>query len=189
MIHRFTQASDSDKYLAGSRQESNRSDIEQRATPLQIHDPESRDMTMANRLARELVNISGAEVIIYPRTENEAYDDVWEEDADPTYKAGKRIKGFFVPQPIAAALTQWGIDIENKTTVVFAREEIFETFGKRMIREGDIIELPYNASLRQLGRYRVLNAFDSGNYRYNWLYYSCNVENITGDKILDVDHK
>lgn len=187
MIHRFSSTSNSPKPLGQGS--SLRSDIQRVHSPLQIHDPDSRDIVLANRLAQELIHISGASVIVYPRTENESYDKVWEEDADPTYKAGIQIKGWFAPKPTETQLRPWGVDIENQTTVVFCRDEVYQLFKKRMIREGDIIELPYDASLRRLDRFRVLNAFDSGNFRYGWLYYSCVVENITDDKNIDIQHR
>jgi hypothetical protein len=143
---------------------------------------------MAARIADELVNISGADVVVYVRTDNN-YDEVWEEDPDPTYQAGKPMKAFFVPQPLAVQLTMFGQDAPNQTTAVFARDRVLTQFGKRMLRKGDIIDLPYNSVAVRPGKYRVLSAFDSGNFRYTWLYFSCLCENVVDDKALEVGHK
>lgn len=190
MIHRFSQSqSKVDDRVAGQAQPSFRSDIEQRHSPLQQHDPESRDIAFANAIAQEVVNLSGALVQVYPRTENESFDTVWQEDRQPSYGASRDLKGYFAPQPIETQLTQWGVDSPNQTTIVFCRSEVYKLFGDRMIREGDIIKLPYNSAVRKLSKYRVLNSFDSGNFKYGWLYHSCLVENITDDANLDIDHK
>lgn len=200
MIHRFSQTNDRANNIASRQgqlhmQLSHRSDMEQRHTLIQQHDPDSQDMAYANRVAQEIINISGASVIVYPRMNNEDYDKVWEEDPHPTYGSGHHIKAYFAPQPLATELTPWGVDTPNQTDVVFARQEVYAEFSSRMIRIGDIIELPYNSLAiatpvaKGPDRYRVLNAFDSGNFRYDWLYFTCKVENITDDTTIDIDHK
>ena len=188
MIHRFSSQAKVHNMIGSQMQPSFRSDVEQHEPLLKVHDPQSNDMAFAMRVAREIIYISGADVYIYPRTPN-SYDNVWEEDADPTYLNRKTLKAYFAPQPTQKQLTPWGVDIENKTTVIFFREDVIKTFGQRMIIEDDIIELPFNTSRQKLDKFRVLNAFDSGQYRYTWLYYSCLVENITNDVAVDVDVK
>lgn len=190
-IHRFTLGTQTDLIAAGQRQPSFRSDVERKDTPLKQYDPESADMAFANRIAQEIIEISGAEVIVYPRTDNGSFDPTWEEDADPSYKAGKHLKAYFAPQPMKSELTPWGYDTSNQTTLVFCREEVYAVFGSRMIREDDLISIPYNSAImhKRPDKYRVLNAFDFGNFKYNWLYFSCMVENITNDSNQDVNHK
>lgn len=191
MIHRFASASKAAIVDPAQTQPSFRSDVERRETPIKVYDPDSADMAFAGRIAQEIIDISGAEVIIYPRTESGSYDTTWEEDADPTYRAGKHLKGYFAPQPLQSKLSIWGVDIDNQTNVIFCRAEIFRLLGDRMVQEDDIIEIPYNtASIRKKpDRYRVLSASDLGNFRYNWLYHNCVVENITGDDNIDITHK
>ena len=67
-----------------------------------------------------------------------------------------------------------------------------------MISEGDILLIPHNTmavtqntDLRDgpgnlIERFRVINGFDTGNFKYRWLYWSCLCENITGDPTIDV---
>ena len=162
---------------------SNRSEIEQRHTPLAIHDNESADIRMARRQAREIIDISGAEVTVYLRTDNADYDNVWDEDPDPTYWNPIKLKGFFKPQPLEAVLQQWGAEVINKTEMTFDHFEIRQLTGERMIRVGDVIQLPYRASTEAISpkNYRVLNATPSGNYRYTWLYLTCQLETLTAD--------
>lgn len=191
MIHKFTYIQDDNELIrAGQNKLSHRSDIEQVLTPLQIHDPQSQDISYAMGVAREMVNIAGAHVVVYPRTDNSAYDTTFNEDADPTYGSGRHMKAVFKPEPIETKLTIHGPDADNKTKLIFCREQVHEVFGQRMLREGDIVELPFNSSLRpKPDRYRVLNASDFGNFKYTWLYISCVVENITGDDTIDITHK
>lgn len=162
---------------------SHRSDIEQRNSPLALHDPESADVKMARAQAQEMVNISGAEVVVYMRTENADFDSVWDEDPDPTYWAPIGLKGYFKPQPLEAELKQWGAEVINKTEIVFAHSEIHQLTDRRMLRVGDVVQLPYNAAMAALApkNYRILNATPSGNFRYNWLYFTCQLETLTAD--------
>jgi len=190
MIHRFSQGhTDTTRKAPRQRRMMTRNDMERGYPLIQLHDTESVDHLLVGSISEEIVNISGGEVVVYPRTDSESYDDVYEEDPNPTYGSGIRLKAYFVPQPIEAQLTPWGVDVENKSTVVFSKEQVIRSFGERLIRIGDLITLPYNASLIKPDRYRVLNAYDSGNFRYNWFYWSCDVENITDDVTLDVDNK
>ena len=112
---------------------SNRSDAEQHNTPLAIYDTESADIKMARRQAKELIDISGADVDVYLRTENADYDDVWDEDADPTYWNPFSIKGFFKPQPLEAELKQWGAEIVNRTDITFDYFSLKQIVGLRNI--------------------------------------------------------
>jgi len=186
MIHRFSKSAETITRIApGQQRIGHRDDIAKSNPLIQLHDSESLDHGLAGSIAEEIININGGQVVVYARTDSESFDEVYEEDPDPTYKAGKRLKAYFVPQPISAQLTPWGVDVENQATVVFSKEQVRGEFGDRMIRIGDVVELPYNASAVRPDRYRVLNAFDSGNFKYNWLYWSCNVENLTDDITIE----
>jgi hypothetical protein len=178
-----------------------RSDDEKLFSPLAVYNHDSPDIAYAERLAEELVNLSGAWVTIFPRTQNHGIvDEVWDEDRDPTYKSGIKFKGQFAPAAPDIELLKWGVDIANKCTISFSRAAIFKQFGKRMLTVGDIIELPHNTlsplqtstpyeSSDMLNRYRILNAADDGNFKYRWLYWKCICENITGDSTIDVEHR
>jgi len=161
--------------------ESYRSDVEQRHTPIAIHDVESRDIRLARSLADEMINVSGAEIKLFVRTDNADYDAVWDEDPDPTYWTPVLLKAFFKPEPIQTELTKWGADTKNRTEVIFSHRRIYELFGNRMLRTGDVVQLPYNAAAISPKNFRVLNATPSGNFRYIWLYLACQVETLTAD--------
>lgn len=160
-----------------------RSDVEQRHTPVAIHDMSSADIRLARLEAKEQINVSGAEVIIYPRTDNNDFDSVWDEDPDPTYWSKIHVKGYFKPQPLENELKQWGAEVINKTEIIFDHHEIYQLLGERMLRAGDVVQLPYNAATTSLNpkNYRILNATPSGNFRYIWLYFTCQLETLTAD--------
>lgn len=178
----------------------NRSDDQRYFSPLSTYNHDSADIAYAERLAEEMVNISGSWVKIYLRTNNMgSADDVWEEDADPTYFAPKLMKGFFAPEPANIELTKWGIDSPNKTTIIFSRSALYKENGDRLIRPGDIVEIPHNTMTQiadqslysnkdTFDKYRVINAADSGNFKYRWLYWNCVTELITGDITIDIEH-
>lgn len=181
-IHRFAiDTGQTSPGLFNSIWESYRSDVEQRHTPIAIHDPESRDIRVARMLAREMINVSGAEIKLYVRTDNADYDTVWDEDPDPTYWAPLSLKAFFKPEPVQTELTKWGADTVNRTEVIFDHHQIYDLLGERMLRVGDVIQLPYNAAAINPRNYRVVNATPSGNFRYTWLYLTCQVETLTAD--------
>lgn len=173
---------DGDTTITGfhATHESFRSDVEQENTPVAIHNDESADIKMARLQAEEMINVSGANIKVYLRTDNADYDAVFDEDADPTYWPPVPMKAFFKPEPLQAELMQWGIDTPNKTEVVFSFRQLFEKFGKRMLRPGDVFQLPYNSTIG-LKNFRVLNATPTGNYKYIWLYLTCQVETLTAD--------
>lgn len=166
---------------------SNRSDGEQRNSPLSIHNEESADIRLARSLANEMINVSGAEVKVYARTDNHDYDNVHDADPDPTYWSPIYIKAFFKPEPIQVELKEWGVEAVNTTEVVFSHHQIYEHLQERMLRQGDIIQLPYNAASISPKNFRVLNATPSGNFRYTWLYLTCQVQTLTADITVRVN--
>lgn len=161
--------------------ESYRSDVEQRHTPVAIHDPDSKDVQVARRMAEEMIHVSGAEIKLFARTENADYDVVWDEDPDPTYWTPHLMKAFFRPEPIHTELTKWGADTKNRTEVIFSHYQLYDRLGERMVRTGDVLQLPYNAAAISPRNFRVVNATPSGNFRYVWLYITCQVETLTAD--------
>lgn len=182
MIHSFGVAQAGvERATFDSILESYRTDVQQRHTPIAIHDPESADLRYAKQLADEIINVSGAELKVYIRTDNNDYDVVWDEDPDPTYWNPNLIKGFFKPSSIEMELNRWGLDTSNQTEIVFSFRQLFELFGDRMLRIGDVIQIPYNSVSINPKNYRVLNAAPTGNFRYNWLYFTCQAELLTAD--------
>lgn len=178
-----------------------RGDSEQLLTKLSIFNHDSPDISWAERSAIELINISGAIVTIFSKVDSGNFDEVWDEDADPTYANGVVLKAYFVPQPLAISLVKWGLDIENKVTVVFARSKLLEIFGNRMIRQGDVVEIPFNSVMpiqianqntlkeNKISQFRVTNATDAGNFKYRWLYYRLDCELLTGDRSIRIEHR
>ncbi len=159
-------------------------DEAQRANPLyQVDDKEAPDISTAYKIAEEMINVNGAHVVMHARTDNEDVDEVFDEDPDPTYWNPIPMRAFFTPQPLERELTKWGADAaDNKTEVVFLRSHIFKEFGSRLLRAGDLIEIPYNSVSKARPKYyQVDTAQETGMYRYQWLYVTCKVTLLTGD--------
>jgi hypothetical protein len=163
--------------------ESYQNDVERESSSLSIYNPDNPEIKTARSLADEMINVSGAEVKVYIRTDNADFDAVWDEDPDPTYWNMVPMKAFFKPDAIQAELKEWGVETLNKTDVIFSHRQVYEKFKDRMLRPGDVLILPYNALNRQLSpsTYRIVNATPSGNFKYSWLYFTCTVESITQD--------
>lgn len=178
-----------------------RTDDEKAFTPLALYNHDNPDIAYAERLAEETINISGGWITVFQRTDNKGtIDEIWDEDPDPTYKNGTKMKAYFVPEAPNIELTKWGVDSPVKSTVVFSRAILLKEFGKRLVRPGDVLEVPHNTlspiqtstplnSRDKMDKFRVLNAADEGNFRYRWLYWKCVVENLTGDITIQVDHR
>jgi len=190
------------KFVSAQAGDDLRTEAEQVFTPLSVFDHGQPELAYAELLSEEICNISGAMITVYRRTRNRGNaDEVWDEDADPTYENGVKIKGYFVPKPAESQLTKWGLDTPNQTIVHFSRSLVFRTFGKRMVSEGDVLIVPHNTLLavqetdlregpsNRIDRYRVLRPSDTGSFKYRWLYWSCVVENLTGDLTVDVEFR
>ena len=153
----------------------NRGEIAKQHTPLSIYNQDKPGFALAERWAEEIINISGAWVTLYlkePLLDNENVDDVWDEDADPIYQQGRDMKAWFKVDSLNLEMTRWGIDSPLQITITFPRAVLIKEVGlERLITVGDVIEAPYNApKLRGPARFRVLNAYDDGNWQYRWLY-------------------
>jgi len=177
-IHRFAIEQTIDHSLI---HEDQRSDIDQRHTALSLYDTESNDVKLARKMADEAINVSGAEVKLYIRTDNQDYDPVWDSDPDPTYWKPYYLKGFFKPSQLEAELNKWGVNVINKIEIVFSFRTIYMQFLERMIRTGDVVQIQYNSSGINPKSYRVVNATPTGNFRYTWLYFTCQCEILTAD--------
>ena len=162
------------------------SDVQSRHSPIAIHGYESNDIGLARKMAQEAINVSGAEVVVYVRTDNADWDRVWDEDPDPTYWNPINLKAYFKPEPLQSELKSWGIDTPNRTEVTFSHYEIYGIMGERMLRPGDVIQLPYNSMVHSPQYYRILNVTPAGNFRFIWLYLNCSVETLTADKTVRV---
>lgn len=143
--------------------------------------PESQDIELANKMAREIINISGIPVEIYIRTDNEDFDKVWGEDPNPTYWPADILKGFYVPQPAEVELTKWGLDTKLSSEIVFCRAEIYNLYSERLLRPGDVIKIPYMSMSMPFGHFLVKNAQEFGTFRYHWLYVKCHIETLHAD--------
>jgi len=171
-----------------------RTETEKQHTPLAVYNHAKPDLAYAERLAEETINISGAFVTLYqkePYVDRDDLDDVWDEDADPIYREGIDLKAWFKVDSLNIEVTKWGVDSPLQTTITFPRAALAKLVGlERLITVGDVIEVPYNApKLRGPARFRVLNAYDAGNWHYRWLYYTAVCELLTGDEALRVPHR
>ena len=179
-----------------------RSDQEKINSPISVYNHDSADLAYAERLSEEIVNISGAVVFVFKRTRNEGNrDEVWEEDADPTYKAGVMLKGRLAPEPAEIALTRWGVDVPNRVTITFSRAVIFKEFGTDMIVEGDVLVVPHNTLIgtqftdirsgvgNRMDQYVVVKSGDTGNFKFRWLYWTLILQALGADDTIQVDFR
>lgn len=145
-------------------------------------DPTSPDMGFVAGIVNDLFRRSAAPVNVRVRTDNGDINEVIDEDSNPTYWNPKPFDGFFVPAPMEFELTKWGVDSKNKLEVVFLRSDLFTEYGERLLRVGDVVDVPYGSvSKFQPGLYRVVNAQETGNYRYQWFYVTVQCELLPGD--------
>jgi hypothetical protein len=170
-----------------------RSDVEKQFTPLSTYNHGKPDIAYAERLAEEMINISGAWITLFikePKGDSQELE-IWDEDADPIYRAGKKMKAYFKPEPVMTELTRWGVDTPLRITVVFSRASLMMdgSINERLVQPGDVIEAPYNLPTPyDTGplMFRILNSKEDGFFQYRWLYVNAICELITGDDTLKV---
>jgi len=169
-----------------------RTESEKMLTLAAVYNPTNPDISMAERLAEELCNVSGALVKVWLRTDNEVNaDDTWDEDPNPTYYNPIWLKGVWIPKPLKDELTKFGVDADTESAISFCRAVLLNDLP-RTLRAGDLIQLPQNAARtdykldiqENLLNYEVLVAEDNGSYRYRWLYVKCTVRPFSGDFTL-----
>lgn len=148
----------------------------------QVDDPDSPDLGLVSNIVNEMFNRSAANVHLHPRTRNQDIDETLDEDPDPTYWPKKPTRAYFQPQPMEFELTKFGIDNKNQMEITFLRSELLGLMGERLLKVGDLVEVPYRSLSDERPKYyRVLNAAETGNYRYQWFYVTAQTELITGD--------
>lgn len=157
---------------------------EQLNSMFSLSNQDAPEILTARAEADEMINTCGADIKIYPRTDNADYDKVWDEDPDPTYLTHYNIKAYFKPQVLQHELKKWGFDTNSNTEVVFSHRQLYEKLGNRMLRSGDVLYLPYNAASINPTHYRITSAAPTGQFRYNWLYYTCNVVILKADSTI-----
>jgi len=161
---------------------------------ISIFDQNNPDIAFMEREAFNHIHESGALTKVYLRTNDlGSVDDVWEEDANPIYDQPVNIKGQFVPEKMSVALNKFGIENNSKFEVNYSRAELLSLFGPRLIRSGDVIQIPHNTLIQtqntefidgQLGladKFRVISGADAGSFNYRWLYWVVYVELLTGN--------
>jgi len=159
-----------------------RTDLEKRFPIIQQHNQQSADLALATRMAREAINIAGGLVEVYEKTENADADDVWDEDPDPTYFAAVQFKAFYSPKPAELAMKKSGPDAPVSTEIIFSAADLMDHFGPRMLRTGDVIKVFYhNLTTVKPEYFSIINATQTGNYRYNWVYFTCVCESTHAD--------
>jgi hypothetical protein len=155
---------------------------------------QTNEIALMEQQAFDYINQSGVETLIFSRVNDLGnVDPVWEEDSEPIYDQPVPIKGQFVPEEMSTALKKWGVESISKFKVNYSRAQLLDIFGKRLIRSGDVIRIPHNTLVQtqntefvdgEFGladKFRVIDAFDAGNFNFRWLYWVCIVELLTAD--------
>lgn len=195
-IHEFFQSYDhkDERFISIDDLPDHRTDVEKEFTQLAVYNHAKSDYALAERLAEESINVGGAWVTLFikePFIDKDDFNTPWDEDANPIYRQGINIKAWFKVDSLNQELTRYGIDSPLQITVVFSRAVLSKAVGlERLVNPGDVIEAPYNSpKLHGPARFRVLNAYDSGNWHYRWLYYTAVCELLINDASLNVPHQ
>lgn len=180
-----------------------RSDIEREASPIQVFDHLNPDISLAERRAKESMDVGGAWVKVYlkmitKRPDNIAMEglqtaeEIWNEDPTPIYSNAISMKGYFKPDAQKFELTKFGIDSAMKISITFLRSDLLKNnmIGDRLIKPGDQIEIPYN-DINEKNfpmRVTVVDASNVGNYRYRWIYWKVVCEISKNDEMNRIKH-
>lgn len=173
-----------------------RSDIEQESSPIQIYDHFNPDISMAERRAKEVLDVSGAWVQVYLKMPDRGapgtYNEVWQEDSGPVFGNAIPMKAYFKPDAQHIEHSRWGIDTSLKLVITFLRSSLLTEpqIGDRLIRVGDQIEIPYNDINEKNWpmRLEVIDTVNDGNFRYRWLYWRTVCAVTDNDEVNRIKH-
>jgi len=145
---------------------------------LQMHNYESADHAYIDRITREYINLSGVTTLVYG-AHTEDGDLVYEEDDDILYNAPVKIKALFAPPELHTKLSKFGMDTKINTILIFHINNMIDQLGD-YIKPADGIIIPYR-SHKDVKQFRVIDAYEISNFRYNWQILAISVENFVGD--------
>jgi len=162
-----------------------RTDIQQKYSIISQQNENSPDIDMVGCVSKEVVRISGAEIQVFSRTDNNDIDHVYQEDQNPTFYAPIPIKAVYNVPTIAVSSETWGPDAKVSFDVFFSYQELLEVFGERMIRMGDVFKLPLNfVKPVKIRNFEVTSSSPHLVYMNHYVWWKCTVINITGDPAI-----
>jgi hypothetical protein len=172
----------------------NRTDAEKNSSKIAIYDHSNPEIANMEMEALNLVNDSGAPTMVFRRSDDTGQtDETYNETANPIYLPPDIIKGMFKPESVSLLKVKWGVDSDVKFKIHYSRAYLLGLYGSRLIRTGDVISVPHNTliqtqsteflegKINRLDKFRVTHATDTGNYNYRWLYWTVDVEPLSGD--------
>ncbi len=171
-----------------------RSDADKTNSKLAIYDHSNPEIANMEMEALNIINDSGAPTLVFRRTDDIGQtDETYNETPNPIYHQPDIIKGMFKPESVSIVKVKWGIDTDVKFKIHYSRAFLLGLYGSRLIRVGDVIAVPHNTliqtqsthflegKINRLDKFRVTHANDTGNYNYRWLYWTVDVEPLSGD--------
>ena len=106
---------------------------------LHMFDPENPDTSLFNVIDGELIAVAGSKLVIFQYTEDQNYDDVYDEHRGKVmYKKSILVTGHYDPRPIEENLSEFGIELTNDQVFTFNKTYI-EKKLKGPIKSGDVI--------------------------------------------------
>lgn len=167
-----------------------RSDVEQHHSQLSQENDNSPDILLAGTMSKEVIRLSGSEIDVFMRTDNNDVDHVWEEDTSPTFWQPITIKAYYVVPAITVTSEMWSVDAKVTFDVFLSYQEVLEMFGERMIRLGDVFKIPLKfVKPAKIVNFEVTSSTPWEMFMYHWLYWKCTVINISGDPIVQPEPK
>lgn len=164
-----------------------RTDMQQMYPLVSQQNENSPDIDMVGCVSKEAVRVSGAEIQVFSRTDNNDIDHVWQEDQSPTFYAPIPIKAIYNVPTIGITSETWGSDAKVSFDVFFSYQDLLEKFGDkdRMIRIGDILKLPLNFTKPvKIRNFEVTSSSPHLVYMNHYVWWKCIVTNITGDPAI-----
>jgi hypothetical protein len=171
-----------------------RTDAQKDNSKVAVYDHSNPEIANMEMEALNLVQDSGAPTLIYLRSDDTGQtDETYNETSNPIYLPPVLVKAMYKPESITLVKVKWGIDADAKFKIHYSRAYLLGLFGSRLIRNGDIISVPHNTliqtqateflegKINRLDKFRVVHAQDTGNFNFRWLYWTCDVEPLSGD--------
>ena len=193
--HRFDFDDDLQQaYSSLQNAQDNRTDAEKSSSKIAVYDHTNPEIANMEMEALNIIIDSGAPTLVYRRTDDTGQvNDTYNENPNPLYHPYDIIKGLFKPESISVSKVKWGVDSDVKIKMSYSRAYLLGLYGSRLIRIGDVIAVPHNTLIQtqsneylegkvnRIDKFRVVHAYDTGNFNYRWLYWTCDLEPLSGD--------
>ncbi len=107
---------------------------------LDLFDQNNNDLNLFNLIDQEIIQLAGADILVYKYFRSDNHDDVYGEERNKVIsKEGILVVGQYEPKPMEENLSEFGIEISNDQIFTFNKSYIEQKLGRGFI-PGDVLK-------------------------------------------------